>query len=73
MKSEIRVSSFSGGSGFGIAEVGDGSGKDSGSAIWDSSSNGFSSTSSGMFSKIFVRMLLPNWRRHARMSLLRPY
>ena len=59
MKSEIGVSSFSGGLGFGIAKVGDGSGKDSGSAIWDSSSNGFSYTSLGMFSKIFVRMLLP--------------
>jgi len=33
MKYEIGVSSFSGGSGFGIAEVGDGSGKDSSSAI----------------------------------------
>ena len=50
---------FFGGSGFRIAEVGDGSGKDSGSAIWDSSTNLFSSTSLGMFSKIFVRMLLP--------------
>jgi len=30
MKSEIGVSSFSGGSGFGIAEVGDGFCKDSG-------------------------------------------
>jgi len=59
MKSKIEVSSFSGGSGFGIAEVGDGSSKDSGSAMGDSSSNYFSSTSSGMFSKIFVRMLLP--------------
>jgi len=33
MKSKIGVSSFSGGSGFGIAEVGDRLGKDSGSAI----------------------------------------
>ena len=33
MKSEIGVSSFFGGSGFGIAEVGDGSGKDLGLAM----------------------------------------
>jgi hypothetical protein len=33
MKSKIGVSSFSGGSGSQIAEVGDGSGKDLGSAI----------------------------------------
>ena len=58
MKSKIGVSSFSSGSGFGIAKVGDRSGKDSGLAMGDSSSNGFSYTSSGMFSKIFVRMLL---------------
>ena len=59
MKSKIGVSSFSGGSGFGITKVGDGSSKDSGLAIWDSFSNGFFSTSLGVFSKIFVRMLLP--------------
>ena len=59
MKSKIGVSSFSNGSGFGIAKVGDGYSKDLGSVIWDSSSNGFSTTSSVMFSKIFVRMLLP--------------
>ena len=58
MKSKIGVSSFFSGSGFGIAKVGDGSGKDLGSAMGDSASNGFSSTSLGMFSKIFVRMLL---------------
>jgi hypothetical protein len=38
-----------------IAEVGDGSGKDSGSANWDSSF----SLSLGRSAKIFVRMLLP--------------
>ena len=41
-----------------MAELGDGSGKDSGSAIWDFSSNGWCSSSSGMFYKILVRMLL---------------
>ena len=40
-------------------EVGDGSGKDLGSAMGDSASNGFSSTSLGASSKILVRMLLP--------------
>jgi hypothetical protein len=59
MKSEIRVSSFSSGSGFGIVKAGDGLGKSSGSAIWDSSSSGFFSTFSGVFSRILVRMLLP--------------
>jgi hypothetical protein len=44
--------------GFGIAKVGDGSGKDSGSANWDSSFNNFS-LSSGRSAEIFVRMLLP--------------
>jgi hypothetical protein len=58
IKSKIRVSSFSGGLGSGIAEVGDGSGKDSNSAIWDSSSKNFS-LSSRRSCKIFVRMLLP--------------
>jgi hypothetical protein len=42
IKSEIGVSSFCNCSGSRIAEVGDGSGKDSGSANWDSSSNNFS-------------------------------
>ena len=59
MKSEIGVSSFFGGSGFGIAEIGDGLGKSSGLAIWDSSSSGFFSTSLGAFYKILVRILLP--------------
>ena len=59
MKSEIGVSSFFGGTGFGTAKVCDGLGRDSGSAIWDSSSNGFFSTSSVVFSKILVSMLLP--------------
>ena len=40
MKSKIGVSSFFGGSGSGIAEVGDGSGKDLSSTIWDYSSSG---------------------------------
>jgi hypothetical protein len=59
MKSKIRVFSFSGGLGFGIADVGDGLGKSFGSAIWDSSSSSFFSTSLGVFSRILVRMLLP--------------
>jgi hypothetical protein len=58
-KIQIGVSSFSGGSGFGTAEVGDGLRRSSVSAIWDSFSSGFSSTSSGVLSKTLVRMLLP--------------
>jgi hypothetical protein len=58
MKSKIRVSSLSGGSGSRIAEAYGGLSIDSGLAIWDSSSSDFS-TSAGVFSKIFVRMLLP--------------
>jgi hypothetical protein len=52
----IKKSSFSGDSGSEIAEVGDGSGKDLGSANWDSSSNNFS-LSLGRSYKIFVGML----------------
>ena len=44
---------------FRIAEVGDGSGKDLGSAMGDSSSNSFTFTFFEIFYKIFVRMLLP--------------
>jgi hypothetical protein len=58
MKSKTEVSSFFGGSRSRTAEVGDGFGKDSGSAICDSSSNDFSS-SLGRSSKIFVRILHP--------------
>jgi hypothetical protein len=74
MKSKIGVSSFSGGSGFGIAEAGDGLGKSSSSAIWDSSSS-FFSTSSGVFSRILVRMLLPElvetWRNESPKAVSR--
>jgi hypothetical protein len=59
MESEIGVSSFSGSLGFGTAEVGDGLGKSLGSAIWDSSSRGYFSTFSEVFSRILVRTLLP--------------
>jgi hypothetical protein len=53
IKSESRVSSFFGGSEIGIAEGCGGIGKDLGSAIWDSSSEGFSSGgSSGLSAKI---------------------
>jgi hypothetical protein len=58
MKSKIRVSSLSGGLGSGIAEACGGLGIDSCSAIWDSSSSGFS-TSAGVFSKIFRKNASP--------------
>jgi hypothetical protein len=59
MKSKIGVFSFSGSLGFGTAKVGDGLRKSSGSTIWDSSSRGYFSTFSEVFSRILVRMLLP--------------
>jgi hypothetical protein len=50
IKSESGVASFSGGSKIEIAEGCGGFGKDSGSAIWDSSSKGFSSGASSSLS-----------------------
>jgi hypothetical protein len=59
IKSESGVFSFFGGSKIEIAEGYGGLGKDSGSAVWDSSSKGFSSSASSslstrIWSKIFL-------------------